>query len=47
MAPGFPCDSRARHGGGIRVDSLVLRNRDSALVVVTGDVPTTELRTER
>jgi translocation and assembly module TamB len=26
--------------GGIRVDSLVLRNRDSALVVVTGDVPT-------
>ena len=27
--------------GGIRVDSLVLRNRDSALVVVTGDVPTT------
>ena len=27
--------------GGIRVDSLVLRNRDSALVVATGDVPTT------
>jgi translocation and assembly module TamB len=27
--------------GGIRVDSLVLRNRDSALVIVTGDVPTT------
>ena len=26
--------------GGIRVDSLVLRNRDSALVVATGDVPT-------
>ena len=26
--------------GGVRVDSLVLRNRDSALVVVTGDVPT-------
>jgi translocation and assembly module TamB len=26
--------------GGVRVDSLVLRNRDSALVVITGDAPT-------